>query len=508
MGAEVPFAQALTPWLERARRQYADAVPGHARVLTPSALAGLLDGLAQELAFVSAPTLLELFLEYPERRWFTPRSSVAHGRFVADLLAGGLERVLTERPELARLIDQVVDGWCDRIGRMAERIASDRRLLETRFAARLPFDRAVQVVDTAVELGGAAGARVVYKDRPVGMDAAFAELLRWVNACQPSHDLLTPDTIDCGAFGWVAYVAQVPADDPGARQAYLTRAGMLLCLVHALGGGDIHAGNVRVCGQHPVIIDGEVLLRPRRASEQGDATSVLTTGWLPTAQEVARCGLAAEPHAARPQRWQDVGTDAIRRRPLRSPLGDTRPEVVACFRHEPGQTVERLCAGFQEIYALIMARGLPLDVFAASAPRVLLRTSYLYQEAIERSLQPEALVAAAARAEAIDGLADGVPRVTGAAAEAVAAAERSSMRQLQVPRFTAPATGRQLFWQGELLGEPFRRSPLQRAARLIAGMSRSAMAAHCRDIADAVAAAADGSLQANILQLESLAEFA
>ena len=34
------------------------------------------------------------------------------------------------------------------------------------------------------------------------------------------------------------------------------------------------------------------------------------------------------------------------------------------------------------------------------------------------------------------------------------------------------------------------------------------MAAHCRDIADAVAAAADGSLQANILQLESLAEFA
>jgi hypothetical protein len=33
------------------------------------------------------------------------------------------------------------------------------------------------VVDTAVALGDAGGARVVYKDRPLGMDAAFGDLL-------------------------------------------------------------------------------------------------------------------------------------------------------------------------------------------------------------------------------------------------------------------------------------------------------------------------------------------
>ncbi len=65
---------------------------------------------------------------------------------------------------------------------------------------------------------------------------------------------------------------------------------------HALGGGDVHAGNVRLLGEHPVIIDGEVLLRPRRANKEGEGegASVLTTGWLPTALEVERCGLAAE----------------------------------------------------------------------------------------------------------------------------------------------------------------------------------------------------------------------
>ena len=508
--APVPFLEALAPWLDAAERRLTDTVPGLERVLTSSALAGLIDGLAQDLACVTSPTLLDLFLQDPHRSRFTPRSRAAHEQFVRHLSTGGLDHILGELPELARLVEQVVDGWCGRVCRMAGRVESDRRLLEEHFSARLPFDCAVRVVDTTVELGDASGTRVVYKDRPLGMDAAFCVLLRWVNTSSACWDLFVPLTIDRGEFGWMAYVPQRPAHEPQARQAHLTRVGMLLCLVHALGGGDVHADNVRVFGEHPVIIDAEVLLRPRRASEDGDAASVLATGWLPTVLEVERCGLTSGSHLDRPRRWVNVGTDAVRQRPLRSLRAGTRPEVVEYFRREWPQSIEHLCEGFRAMYALVAERGLPLDAFVESRPRVLLRTSYLYQETIERSLRPVVLSSVAGRAVVIEEMVREAPPAMHdlpSVAAAVAAAERRSMDALQVPRFSTCATSRRLLWQAEVLGEPFRQSPLQRAGGFIAEMSPSAMEAHCRDIADAIGAAAQGALEAVAPRLEILPKF-
>jgi hypothetical protein len=156
--------------------------------------------------------------------------------------------------------------------------------------------------------------------------------------------------------------------------------------VHALGGGDVHADNVRACGQHPVVVDCEVLLRPRRASTAGGRASVLETGWLPTPYELERCGLVASLAVVRPPRWVHVGTDAVRRRALRSLLAGTRTRVVEYLRDNRTEIVASLRRGFREMHGLIGGRDLALEPFVGSQPRVLLRTSYLYQEAIERSL--------------------------------------------------------------------------------------------------------------------------
>jgi lantibiotic modifying enzyme len=492
MGVPLPFVEALAPRLKEAEKQLTESTPGLHQVLTTPALAALLGGLAYELALLTSPLLLDRFLRYPGRRWYTPYSSVAYTQFVTELAAGGFQRLLEELPQLAMLLDQVVGDWVCRAGRLIARIERDAPLLRVQFGVQLPFDSAKVITDSATELEATGGARLVYKDRPLGMDAAFGRLLRHINGLSPSRDLFAPRMIDGGDYGWMAYVPQRAAQTPADREAYFTRVGMLLCLVHALGGGDIHAGNVRAFREHPVIIDGEVLLRPRRAGTEGNQASVLATGWLPTVMEVERCGLAAEPYAERTGRWVNVGTDAIRRRPLRSPLAQTRPEVVDFFQRDQEQLVQWLCAGFREMYTLVQARGLPLDLFAESEPRVLLRTSFLYQETIERSLSAAALTLATARAAVVEQLVEEVPPAVQAfptVAAAVAAAERTSMLELQVPRFTTPADGRQLLWREKLLGDPFKQSPLQRARKFITAMSAATMEGHCRDIAGAVAAA-------------------
>jgi hypothetical protein len=58
-----------------------------------------------------------------------------HEQFVRHLATGGLEEVLGQFPELARLVEHVVNDWCDRVGRLAARLEGDRPLLEECFSA-------------------------------------------------------------------------------------------------------------------------------------------------------------------------------------------------------------------------------------------------------------------------------------------------------------------------------------------------------------------------------------
>jgi hypothetical protein len=99
LNAPVPFAAALAPWLQGAAARL-ETVPHLAQLLAPQARAELIAGLAQELAAVTAQTLLERFLHHPGR-WPSPRSRVAHDQFVGRLLAGAMDRLLSELPVLA-----------------------------------------------------------------------------------------------------------------------------------------------------------------------------------------------------------------------------------------------------------------------------------------------------------------------------------------------------------------------------------------------------------------------
>jgi hypothetical protein len=497
-----PFAAALAPWRTSARQRLLARVRAIDAVLGPRALDGLLANLDVELGVAAAPALLDAFRRDPDRRWFTRHTSDDYRAFAARLVDGRLDELLAGAPVLADLLELVAADWGARTVALTERLRSDRAALRERFGFRLPVARACPVVSTAIGLRDGDGQAVIYKARSLTMDAAFAALLRWLNTRAPAPALHVVEIVERPGYGWMTLVPHGSIPGGTGRAAYLVRSGMLLCLVHLLGGGDLHAANIRCANEHPVIVDAEVLLRPRRAGDDergGFGPSVASTGWLPVPGDLDRCGLAAEHYRGRALPWLEIGTDGVRPRPQAHTRGRVRPRLVEAWAREAPDIVAHLCAGFSAGYALVRRHGLPLELFVGAAPRILLRTSRLYGDAIERSLAPACLTSVAARNRAFDWVDREIPpslRRHPEVAARVAEAERASMRRLEMPRFVTPATARTLCCGDQVLGTPFDESPLERASRFLAAMSPAAEATQRKAIAGAVYAAASGSFDA------------
>lgn len=506
----VPFVAALEPWRAAARRELAGLAPEAGRVLTPAALDGLLAGLDDELGFVAAPSLLDAFRRAPLRRHFTRHTHDDADVFEAALVAGGLDDVAADVPALGTVLDLVVDDWCERAVSFVRRLSRDAPVLRDRFGLRLPVATVRPVIRTTIEVGDEHGPVVVYKDRSVGMDRAFAALVTWLDGLSRDRQLIAVDVVDRGDHGWMRHVPHGPVPDGDDRRAFRIRSGMLVCVAHLLGGGDLHAANIRCDGSHPVVVDAEVLLRPRRAGDEGpgdSAPSVLATGWLPVPGEVDRCGLAAEHFTGMARPWVDVGTDGVRPRPQSATRGRMRPEIVGSWAREADEIATDLCEGFHAAYALVRRHGLPLEVFTDTTPRVLLRTSRAYGDAIERSVTPGYLASTGRREDAFAWVHHDVPpalRDDAEVARRAGQAEQSSMRRIEIPRFHVPADGRTLHHGRETLGLPFAESPLERSARFLGSMGREAEAAQHEAIVDAVRRAASGSLDAVGVRFEAL----
>lgn len=486
------FGELLTHWVAVGERRLRAERPDLGGVLAPEAEAGLRAMLLEDLSFAAGPTLFDLFQDWPRRRRFSRASRADYAGFVDDRLSAGAGAMFASVPTLGPLLDAVVDRWCDRASRLVDRVRSDRVLLGDRFRLEAPVDRLDRLFGGSVALTGAAGGRVVYKDRPLGMDQAFGDLLRWVNARGWDPELHVPDVMDRGDYGWMNEVPHRPPRTDIDRARYWRRTGMLLCLTHALGGGDLHAGNVHPFGGHPVVLDAEVLLRPRRAGRIGATPSALSTGWLPTPAHVGLCGIACE-RFVRPSLWLDAGTDAVRPRPLTPFRHELQRALADLLRHDGDAAAAGIADGFFHTYRHLLTVPLPLDVFEEARPRVLLRSTSHYVTAIADSIEPAVLAVAGLRATVVAESVAAPPEALDAGtttATTVRRAEEAALARLDVPRFTMPATGGPLVADGRRLGAPFGEAPIARARRLLSKMSLSALEDQRRAIVEAITAAA------------------
>jgi type 2 lantibiotic biosynthesis protein LanM len=350
--------------------------------------------------------------------------------FLRSLRGEGLLRFFLEYPVLARFLATRLSLWVDAAREFLLRLEADLAELETRFNQGQSLGPVMgldpdlsdrhRAGRTALRAHFAAGVRLIYKAKMITVEAAYWELLGWINRGIEPPTLRTLQALDCGAYGWVEEIEPRPCRHQREVQAFYYRAGMLLCLIYALEGTDCHNGNLIAAGEHPVLIDPETMLQPmiRDFGPQGEEgplslanrffydDSVFRTGLLPQWQirpsgesyDVSGLGGTEVQLTHRRRRtWENINTDAMRFRsePVCIRLTDN-VVVLDGERVQATPYVDQIAAGFEYLYRFLQARGPGLlgpqgPLRNWSGLRFVFRDTAIYASMLKRLFSPRFL---------------------------------------------------------------------------------------------------------------------
>jgi type 2 lantibiotic biosynthesis protein LanM len=311
--------------------------------------------------------------------------------YLRSLEGEGLLRLFLEYPVLARYLAVRLCQWVDAAREFLVRLEADMAELETRFNQGQPLGRVIKL-DTdlsdphragrkALRAHFAAGVRLIYKPKAIASEAAYWNLLGWINDNAELPPFRTLQVLEGGAYGWVEEIETHPCQNQQEVEAYYFRAGMLVCLIYALEGSDCHHENLIAAGEHPVVIDHETLLQPRiryfgSHPEEGSISlagqfflqdSVFRTLLLPrreirpTGESYDISGLGGtESHLTHRRRktWENVNTDGMSLREEEIFVQPTHNVVILDGEKvQPAAYVEQMATGFEQMYRFLQARG-------------------------------------------------------------------------------------------------------------------------------------------------------
>lgn len=120
-------------------------------------------------------------------------------------------------------------------------------------------------------------------------DRRYQECLKSIGV-HTKYDMRTIEILDCGDYGWEAYVEQSPCLCIKDIEEYYYRIGVILFCNYLLKAGDIHYENLIAAGAYPMVVDAENVMdnnvapshisaREMIFAELGE--SVLYSGLLP-----------------------------------------------------------------------------------------------------------------------------------------------------------------------------------------------------------------------------------
>jgi type 2 lantibiotic biosynthesis protein LanM len=492
------FGAIVTPFVDLARRRL--GVGSAARIDHEAVTECVVDGLKSRLIGLAGRTLvLELSVlrvtgqldgATPERRF---ASFVRHFTY-----RRGLAILVDEYPVLARLLVQACSQAVDAHAELMRRFEVDRpAIVESLLNGRDPGDLVAvragsgdchQRGRSVAILSFADGSRVVYKPRPMAVYGHFDELLGWLAA--RVTDLRRLRSLDRGRYGWCEFVEHLPCSSIEEVRSYYHRLGVLLALLYALDGVDVHFENVIACADQPVVVDLEALFHPPLPGSglaQDDpahrllADSVARVGLLPMIVRGAGgaldiSGIGGDPGQRSPfpsAGWAAAGTDEMRlvREHGLMTASAHRPRLNGATV-EPADHTTHLLAGFTAAYTAIAERGDELaelvGAFADDEVRVIARPTQAYASLLAETTHPDVLRDALDRDLALAHLARG--RAGIATDEALIAAEIEELWAGDVPLVSARPGYRDVRCGGQRLADALTVTPLDRVMAKIRSM--------------------------------------
>lgn len=315
------------------------------------------------------------------------------------------------------------------------------------------------------------GFQVVYKPRPLAVEAHFQRLLAWLNQKGDHPPFRTLTVLDRGSHGWVEFVAMGACTSPGQVHRFYERQGGYLALLYAIEATDFHLENVVAAGEHPVLIDLEALFHPRVEgvdAQQSEmfaghtmAYSVLRVGLLPQrvwandeSDGIELSGLGGDDGQLDPHpdwQWEGAGTDEMRavRKPTALENGHHRPTLNGNDIDVPDYA-EAIVTGFARMYRLLLTQREallsedgPLARFANDEVRSILRPTMLYSCLLQESFHPDLLRDALDRDRWFDRLWGNIERFP--CLPHIIPFEREDLWNGDIPMFTTRPVSRDLW---------------------------------------------------------------
>jgi type 2 lantibiotic biosynthesis protein LanM len=515
-GAEPGWERELARWLEAAARMDDAHTGAWNASLAEAALGPLLaaadTALARQLARVKKvevlPSARRALTGLLSRRLTAACVQVlAHERQALEALSGA--------PGVAPPLDASVTGWLERFeaypvlawvmtrllldwraysGELVSRLARDSALLGTslfqghgpRMLAGVQGDlgdlhdggRSVAVLRFET------GHHVVYKPKDLRITRGVQELCAFLNARGLPLPLHVREVLCRDGYAWEEFVPAAPCHTAAEVERFYLRMGMLVRLLQVLEGRDLWLDNLVAAGEHPVFVDLEMVLQPRRRGLADTPASRLAEEQLQ--DSVALLGILAAPVALEAGLLaEDVGA-LTPPRAFMSPLRHvpsldaltgggrarreghvlwTREAYAPTLAGEPARAVEHLEAlleGYRAMHARLRASG--PELLAADGPlarlsglpvRYIHRDTWTCYRLTQAGLAPSLLTHPERREAAFARLLHAASPEAEAEQPAVRE-EVEALRRLDVPYFLCHTEGRALLGaDGRLLREGF-----------------------------------------------------
>lgn len=222
-------------------------------------------------------------------------STVLFDNFTTEVRSN-FDQFLTEYAFLGRLLSVVTADAVETASTLIERLERDARELVGRVTdSTPPLSIAGFSAAGAAKPGGGLVARLAfsdggtvgYRERGGGTLQQFSEVVEWANQKCEFSIPGPPAVVDKGNYSWVRWVEPAACDTESDVERYYSRAGGLVCLLHATRTVDVHAGNVIAVGASPTVVDAGSFAHPRLSPEhlfyelnEQRWESVLRTGTL------------------------------------------------------------------------------------------------------------------------------------------------------------------------------------------------------------------------------------
>jgi len=415
-----------------------------------------------------------------------PSGSTLFDRFVSDLQSGGIVKIFSRRPVLAKLLLVAVFDWLDNSRLFLTRLSDDlEKISKAFFGGRVldPVGLSAGLSDphdggqTVFKVRFKSGVAVAYKPRSLAVDLAMEAFLKWLQESAAPASYEVAQSISCGDYGWAEWIDPADCETQADLNAFFERAGATLCILQVLGAVDFHAENVIVRGERPYLIDLETVLHPispglSRHIGQNSATgkaasvlknSVISTHYLPAwmvrgDNSLVRFGGLDPYYVVEPEHltFAEVNTDGmhpINQAPPKR-FSANRPTLRGCEVNSATGT-ETIKAGYGAMYNFILRRrdqllveDGPLKSFKKVLTRVVIRPTSFYGLVIQKSLRSDRLSNGFDWSLAFEQLPLLHNEITESEQHTITSSERRSLARLDVPLFISSPDSRHIEGSG------------------------------------------------------------